>query len=197
MRFSSALISSHRTAPCGRADEGGSSDDFGAPTMNLAQRLPGRPRIFREGSFISPLALSTCLLLFLCLGCFGPDDFHQPTLDQRLRSGKAIKVTSCQLVWGSDHDGRHPEQDSFALEYVSSFPPSAAKELDQEAVEVFELIRPVSEQWGFSTATVSAFPSAERTGPYNIFAFSRSSTGQWSFSRHSSKVFNTASGRKE
>jgi hypothetical protein len=148
-------------------------------------------------SFMAPLVLSTCLLLFLCLGCFGPDDFHQPTLDQRLASGKQIKVTSCQLVWGAEHDERHPNQDSFALEYVSSFPPSAAKELDQEAVEVFELIRPISEQWGFSTASVAAFQSAERTGPYNRFEFSRSSTGHWSFRRQSAKVFNTASGRNE
>lgn len=143
------------------------------------------------------LAFATCLFLFLCIGCFGPDNFHQPTNDQRLPSGKTIKVTSCQLVWGGDHDERHPGQDSFALEYVSAFPPSAGKELDQEALEVFELIRPISEQWGFSTATVSAFPSAERTGPYNMFWFSRSSGGQWSFSRHPSKVFNTESGRRE
>ena len=49
------------------------------------------------------------------------------------------------------------------LEYVSSLP-TEAKELDQEALEVFELIRPVSEQWRFSTASVSAFTSVVGSG---------------------------------
>jgi len=46
---------------------------------------------------------------------------------------------------------------------VSSLP-TEAKELDQEALEVFELIRPVSEQWRFSTASVSAFMSVVGSG---------------------------------
>ena len=143
---------------------------------------------------MSPRALSASLLLALCLGC--GDEFRQPTLDQRLPSGKVIKVTSCLLVWGVEHGERHTNQDSFALEYVTSVPLSATQELDREGLEVFELIRPISEQWGFSTATVAAFPSAERTGKFERFIFSRSSDGRWSFSRSSVKVFNTESGRK-
>jgi hypothetical protein len=106
-----------------------------------------------------------------------------------------IQVTSCQLVWGDEHGERHTNQDSFALEYVSSVTQPASQEVDREAVEVFELIRPISEQWGFTTATVAAFPSAERTGKYNFFIFSRSSDGRWSFKRQARKVFNTESGR--
>ncbi len=142
-------------------------------------------------------ALSASLLLVLCLGCGdGPDGFRRRTLEQRLRSGKVIKVTSCLLTWGVEHGERHANQDSFALEYVTSIPPSATDELDREALEVFELIRPISEQWGFSTASVAAFPSAERTGKYDLFIFSRSADGRWSFSRKSAKVFNTESGPK-
>ena len=145
---------------------------------------------------MSPRALSASLLLALCLGCGDSDGFRQPTLEQRLPSGKMIKVTSCLLTWGVEHGERHANQDSFALEYVSSVSPAGSNELDREALEVFELIRPVSEQWGFSTASVAAFASAERTGKYNIFVFSRASDGRWSFSRRSAKVYNTESGHK-
>jgi hypothetical protein len=141
-------------------------------------------------------ALSASLLLIFCLGCGEAGGFSSPTLEQRLASGKAIRVTSCMLVWGVEHGERHPNQDSYALEYVSALPDTAGKELDQEALEAFELIRPVSEQWGFSTASVSAFTSVERTGRYNIFAFSRSSDGRWTFARHAAKVYNTTSGNK-
>ena len=140
--------------------------------------------------------LSAPLLLALCLGCGESGAFTPPTLEQRLPSGKVIKVTSCLLTWGVEHGERHPNQDSFSLEYVTSIPPAASSELDQEAVEVFELIRPVSERWGFSTASVSAFASVERTGKYNIFAFSRSSDGRWSVARNPAKVYNTESGNK-
>ena len=146
---------------------------------------------------MSSRTLSAALLVALCFGCGDSSDgFRQPTSEQRLPSGKVIKVTSCLLVWGVEHQERHTNQDSFALEYVSALSHSASQELDREAIEVFELIRPISEQWGFSTASVAAFPSAERTGQYNQFIFSRSSDGRWSFSRRSAKVYNTETGRK-
>ena len=141
-------------------------------------------------------ALCAPLLLALCLGCGETGGFTPPTLDQRLPSGKVIKVTKCLLVWGVEHGERHLDQDSFALEYVSALPPEAGKELDQEALEAFELIRSISEQWRFSTASVSAFTSAERTGKYNLFAFSRQADGRWSVNRTAAKVYNTESGNK-
>lgn len=141
-------------------------------------------------------ALSASLLLAFCFGCGDSSGFRQATLEQRLPSGKVIKVTSCLLTWGVEHEERHPNQDSFALEYVTAVPSAASQDLDQEALEVFESIRPISEQWGFSTASVAAFTSVERTGKYEIFVFSRSSDGRWSFSRNSAKVYNTASGDK-
>ncbi|MBI2567799.1 MAG: hypothetical protein HYV63_12280 [Candidatus Schekmanbacteria bacterium] len=140
--------------------------------------------------------LNASLLLAWCFGCLDSGRFPQPTLSQQLPSGRSVKVTSCQLVWGVEHGERHANQDAFALEYVTAVSAAASKELDQEALEVFELIRPVSEQWGFSTAYVSAFASAERSGKYEIFAFSRSADGRWSCKRSSAKVFNTDSGHK-
>jgi hypothetical protein len=103
-----------------------------------------------------------------------------PIREQPLPSGKVVKVVSCFLVWGVEHDERHPEQDSFALEYLTTVPREPAGGLEREAVEVFELIRPISEQWGFATATVTALRTPERTGTYDVFAFTRSGSGAWS-----------------
>jgi hypothetical protein len=50
---------------------------------------------------------------------------------------------------------------------------------------VFELIRPISEQWGLSTATVSALRTPQRTGTYDVFAFTRSAAGKWTYTRQS------------
>jgi len=142
--------------------------------------------------------LISALILLLCVACGSQDgSFHPPTKEVHLQSGKVIRVTSCFLAWGADHDQRLASQDAFALEYVSPALASAPEELDREAREAFELIRPISEQWGFVSASVSAFPTAERTGKYEVFLFFRSSQGSWSYTRHSEKVFNTESGRKD
>ena len=141
-------------------------------------------------------AVSVSLLVIFCVACGDASGFRQPTLEQRLVSGRVIEVTSCRLVWGIEHGDRHAKQDSFALEYVTSLSPSARDELDREVLDVFELIRAVSEQWGFSTASVAAFPSPERSGKYDVFTFSRSTDGRWSVSRTAAKVFNTESGHK-
>lgn len=146
---------------------------------------------------MSPRSACAALLLVFVLGCGGAEEgFDAPTLDQRLASGQTIKVTACHLVWGVEHGERHTNQDSFSLEYVTSIDPAATAELEREGLAAFELIRPVSEQWGFTTATVSAFRSSERTGKYDIFVFTRASDGRWSSTRTRSKVYNTKSGDK-
>jgi hypothetical protein len=121
------------------------------------------------------------LLLGLALstGCVGDDTFRPLVREQRLPSGKVVKVVSCLLAWGVEHGERHPGQDGFALEYLSSVPRVPPEGLEREVVEVFELIRPVSEQWGFSSASVSALRTAERTGTYDVFGFTRGPDGQW------------------
>jgi hypothetical protein len=123
-------------------------------------------------------ALVACAFLVACVGEQGA--FHAPVREQRLPSGRVVKVVSCLLAWGVEHDERHPDQDAFTLEYLSAVPREPSQGLDREALEVFELIRPISEQWGFSTATVTALRSPERTGTYDIFVFTRSADGRWS-----------------
>ena len=127
---------------------------------------------------IAVIAVSTA-----CIG--GEGGFRTPIHEQRLPSGKVVKVVSCLLAWGVEHDERHPDQDGFALEYLASVPREPASDLEREAVEVFELIRPISEQWGATTATVTALRTLERTGTYDVFAFVRSSAGTWSHTSQS------------
>src|SRR5262245_57501678 len=116
--------------------------------------------------------------------CVGREH-HAPIREQRLPSGKVIRVVSCLLAWGVEHDERFPDQDGFALEYESSAPRVPREDLEREVLEVFELIRPISEQWGLPTATISALRSPDRMGTWDIFAFKRSASGAWS---HTSQV---------
>jgi hypothetical protein len=124
-------------------------------------------------------ALGVALVLALAGGC---DDGGGRTLlrEQRLPSGRTVKVVSCTFAWGVEHDERHADQDGFALEYLASVPRLPAEGLEREAVEVFELIRPLSEQWGLTSASVAALRTPERTGTYDIFGFTRSPAGTWS-----------------
>ena len=123
--------------------------------------------------------------LFLDVG-----DRRPPFRDQLLASGKTAKITLFALVWGVEHDERNTNDDLFALEYVSSAADTAdAAAMDRQTSEAFELIRPVSEQWGFRKATISVFPTTERKGKYHIYTFTRAPEGNWTFERHSAKVF--------
>ena len=133
-----------------------------------------------------PLRLSAAILVFLsaCGGSARPL-WH----DQKLPSGKIVKVTSFHLVWGVEHDERNAARDSFALEYVSLNPQAEPAQREAEAREVFELIRPISEQWGFQMATMAAFPKLEREGRYDLYRFDRQADGRWSATRSDAKVF--------
>lgn len=106
-----------------------------------------------------------------------------------LPSGKAVEVTMCHFAWGVEHAERDVQKDSFALEYVSTVPHTDLAAFDRETMEVFELIRPVSELWGLDAASVSAFPTVDRKGRYFIYLLSRTSDGDWIFHREAAKVF--------
>jgi hypothetical protein len=121
------------------------------------------------------------LALLVAAGCGGePGGFRSLTHEQRLASGKVVKVVSCLLAWGVEHDERHPDQDAFALEYLSELPRERPQVLEREALEAFELIRPLSEQWGMKLATVAALRTPEHTGTWDVFVFKRSASGDWS-----------------
>ena len=110
-----------------------------------------------------------------CDGAFnGP--FHTPWHGQTLASGSTIKVTRFDLVWGDDHSGG---QTSFAIEYVTSLPDADLKRREAEVADVFELVRPVSEQWGFREATVAAIPTLEHRGLYDLYWFQQQPDGHW------------------
>ncbi|KGF71819.1 hypothetical protein DO97_15080 [Neosynechococcus sphagnicola sy1] len=59
---------------------------------------------------------------------------------------------------------------------------------DREAIEVFELIRPISEQWGFDKSELYAFPKTKRKGIYYIYTLKRNPDGKWAYEQHLSKV---------
>jgi len=111
--------------------------------------------------------------------------------DQKLPSGKTVKVTSCLFVWGVEHDERDISKDSFALEYVSADPQADVPRREAEATEGFELIRPISELWGLRSASIAGFPGVERKGRYDLYLFQRQADGRWSFTRSEQKVFAT------
>lgn len=136
-----------------------------------------------------------CLLFVGTIAAFAAyflyaDSVVQPIYrEQMLRSGTTVKVTSFNIYWGVEHKDRRTRDDGFGMEYVSSITHEDLGALDREASEVFELIRAVSEQWGFGTATISAFPTTKRKGPYYIYTFARQPRGDWTFERKSAKVF--------
>jgi hypothetical protein len=120
------------------------------------------------------------VLAFLSLAaCSNQPIWH----DQVLPSGKTIKVTSFNLVWGIEHDDRDASRDCLQLEFVWSNPAADAAAEEREALEVFELIRPASELWQFKSAVVSAFPTLERKGRHSFFSFTRGADGKWSSTR--------------
>jgi len=135
-----------------------------------------------------------CLLfvgVITCLLFLGGGDYRPLFRDQVLPSGKTIKVTSFYLVWGVDQDPRDRDlgKDSFQLEYVTSSPNADQEVRDQECLEVFELIRRISGLWGFNHASINAFPSTQRKGAYQIYGFTRDSSGKWTFDRYLAKVY--------
>jgi hypothetical protein len=133
---------------------------------------------------------SLTLVVVLTLSSLGCSGVGRPIWhDQQLPSGRMVKVTSFNLVWGVEHDERDTNQDSFALEFATTTPTDDPAAQQQEALEVFELIRQASELWGFKTADVSRFPTVERKGRYDIFRFTRGRDGRWTVARQSAKVF--------
>src|SRR3954469_21815063 len=124
----------------------------------------------------SSVALCT-LTAMLLLGCG-----ESPPLwrSQTLPSGKQIQVTSTLLAWGAEHDERFPDQDCFTLNFVTTQPEANAQAREQEAREVFELIRPISEQWGFKSATVAALRTPKPERQDELFVFQRGEDGKWS-----------------
>lgn len=121
-------------------------------------------------------------LLIFCAGLFlsGCSDHSALWREQKLPSGRTVKVMSTQLAWGSEHEERIQSNDCFVLEFVYTNPEATEEARESEAKEVFELIRPISEQWGFTVATLSAYKVPERRPGYDFYIFQRGADGRWS-----------------
>lgn len=136
---------------------------------------------------MNPAILLSTLVLAATGGC--DSRFHTLWHGERLPSGNTVKVTSFQLVWGIEHDDRDVGKDALAIEYVMAEPGAGPAHRQAEALQVFELVRPVSEQWGFRTASLAAFPTLKRRGRYDRYRFERQGDGRWTVSRSEAKVF--------
>ncbi len=139
---------------------------------------------FVLGFFTACVLGAGSIVSFLYFGTSDAMTYH----NQILPSGGSIKVTMCTLAWGVEHDERYPEKDCFLLEYVSSAPGMDPVAKDNETLEAFELIRPVSELWKIDNAQVSVFPSTKRKGEYDIYNFKRHPGGKWVFDKQQAKV---------
>jgi|WetSurMetagenome_2_1015567.scaffolds.fasta_scaffold54130_2 hypothetical protein len=116
--------------------------------------------------------------------CSRDMSFHEQTMP----SGKPIRITMCSLASGGEHNDRYPDEDCFTIEYVMSSPEVAQEAKDREAMEVFELIRPISEEWKIAKAEVIAFPTLKRKGIYYVYSLKLTPAGKWDYRRDSAKV---------
>jgi len=123
-------------------------------------------------------ALVPAVLLCGLMGCGGANpEILERTRKQVLPSGKQITLIDVHFGFGArDNLGN----DSFVVGYVSTDPNAGPTVNQQEALEVFELIRPVSEQWGLKEAEVEAFPTSKNKGSYVSYQFRRAPDGKWS-----------------
>jgi hypothetical protein len=122
------------------------------------------------------LVLVSLVATFFLVGC---SETRPVWRDQKLPSGRQVKVLFTTLGFGAEHDERFPDQDAFMLWYVTTLPEVGPQERELEAREVFELIRPISEQWGFKSATLSAYRTPKRERYYDLFIFKRGDDGKW------------------
>ena len=148
-------------------------------------------RAFQLQSRMKYTLLVLALSLVILSGCGKEDGFRTLFHEETLSSGQKVKVTMLALVWGGrpGDDGCVMGGDCFHLEFVSNDPNAELPRRTAEAQEVFELIRPSSEQWGFTNAEVLGFKQIERTGDYDIFFFNRAANGKWSCERKAMSVF--------
>jgi hypothetical protein len=103
------------------------------------------------------------LSLVILSGCGKEDGFRTLFHEETLSSGQKVKVTMMALVWGGrpGDDGCTMGSDCFHLEFVSNDP----------------------------NAEVLGFKQLERTGDYDLFAFTRASDGKWSCTQKTMSVF--------
>jgi hypothetical protein len=148
-------------------------------------------RAFQLQSRMKYPLLALALSLVILAGCGKEDGFRTLFHEESLPSGQKVKVTMMALVWGGrpGDDGCTMGGDCFHLEFVSNDPNAELPKRTAEAQQIFELIRPMSEQWGFTNAEMLGFKQIERTGDYDLFEFNRATNGNWSCTQKTMSVF--------
>lgn len=73
--------------------------------------------------------------MLFAAGC--DEQFHTIWHGETLSSGAMVKITSLNLVWGTDYDDRDVHKDSFAIEYVTADPGADTVRREAEASQVF------------------------------------------------------------
>jgi hypothetical protein len=116
------------------------------------------------------------------------DDRDMTFHEHKMPSGRSIKITMCDFLYGVEHNDRYEDQDCFRIDYIMSSPHVAREDQDREALEVFELIRPISEGWTLHKAQVFAFPALRRKGTFYVYSFTQRPDGQWDFRRDSTRT---------
>src|SRR5690349_18827767 len=96
------------------------------------------------GMLLGGVALTAMAAAFLYVGTDHRLTYHE----QLLPSGQKLRVVSTMLVWGVEH-GERVRDDAFQLEYLASDADLDQSAKDRETLEAFELIRPMTELWGF------------------------------------------------
>ena len=130
------------------------------------------------------LPLITALLALACtVSC--QDYSSEMTRNQVLSSGKTVKLLGVHFGFGSQENKGN---DSFTVEYSITNPKADDATKDKEAWDVFELIRPVSEQWGLKEAEVSAFPTPQHKGAYTFYRFRHSTEGKWAMEKMNGSI---------
>ena len=145
----------------------GASEDAPLRGTLVCRRLPVKLQL---RSVVLGFAFA-CVLFAGALGALffagGGWKHRQPFHAAPLSSGRTEPVTALYLAWGGGADDDHTlPGNMFTLEFVSSNPGAEPAARKQEALEVFELARPLSEQLGLKGASVCAFPALERKGRF-------------------------------
>lgn len=120
--------------------------------------MKAKIKYFIAGSVIAMLLCVAGVVSFFIYEAKRPMTYY----DQVAPSGSRIKLVSFNLSRGMEHGVRYASQDCFYIEYICAVPHAPQEAKDKEALDVFELIRPVSEQQKSSEKNVN--DGRERAG---------------------------------
>lgn len=128
------------------------------------------------------------IIVLVCVGCrIGESvDSVNGSREQILSSGNKVKITGLNLAFGDRASG---SQDVMVLSYQTLYVEKVSSDRNKEAHEVFELIRPLCEQWRLSGADLMAFQKNNGKGDFWAIRFRRGTDGRWNAEEMPGKVY--------